>query len=115
LEQQGMPEVFSVIVTSGDEGYRKPHPCIFETALRHLNFQPNQVAVVGDSYEWDIVPAANLGLITVLKLNERRPDPSWVLAGYQVPSLAALLQLEAFTRLRATQTWRSPARPPPRD
>ncbi len=30
----------------------------------------------------------------------------WLMARYQVPSLAALLQLEAFTRLRATQTSR---------
>jgi len=34
----------------------------------------------------------------VLKLNDREPDASWVLARYQIPSLAALLELEVFSR-----------------
>ncbi len=79
-------------------GYRKPHPLVFESALRQLDLQPDQAVVVGDSYEWDIVPAASLGMIPVLKLNERAPDPRWVLARYQIPSLAALLQLELLRR-----------------
>jgi putative hydrolase of the HAD superfamily len=102
-------------VTAADVGYRKPHPLLFESALERLGVAPHQAVFVGDSYEDDIVPAAQLGMTAVLKLNGREPDPRWVLARYQVPSLAALLQLAAFTRLRATQTWRSPARRPPRD
>lgn len=94
LRQQGLPDVFEAIVTSGDVGYRKPHPLVFESALRELQLQPEHAVVVGDSYECDIVPAASLGMIPVLKLNEREPDPQWVLARHQILSLAALLQLD---------------------
>jgi HAD superfamily hydrolase (TIGR01509 family) len=94
LRQQGLPDVFEAIVTSGDVGYRKPHLLVFESALRELQLQPEHAVVVGDSYECDIVPAASLGMIPVLKLNEREPDPQWVLARHQILSLAALLQLD---------------------
>lgn len=98
LREQGLPDVFAAIVTSGDVGYRKPHPLVFEEALQQLYLQPEHAVVFGDSCECDIVPAASLGMIPVLKLNEREPDPRWVLARYQVPSLAALLQLELLRR-----------------
>ena len=98
LRDQGLPEVFEGIVTSGEVGFRKPHPLVFESAIRQLGVQPDEAVVVGDSYENDIVPAAKLGMVPVLKLNGREPDASWVLARYQVSSLAALLQLEVFSR-----------------
>jgi len=97
MRDQGIPDVFESIVTSGDVGYRKPHPLVFETALRRLGVQPEDAVVVGDSYENDIVPAASLGIVPVLKLNDREPDADWTLARYQVPSLAALLQLDLFS------------------
>ncbi len=96
LSEQGMPDVFAAIVTSGAVGYRKPHPLVFDLAARQLGVQPENAVVVGDSYDEDIVPAAGLGMIPVLKLNEREPDSDWVLARYQIASLAALLQLDIF-------------------
>jgi len=94
LRELGLPDVFAAIATSGEAGYRKPHPLVFESAAKQLGVRPEQAVVVGDDYEQDIVPAAGLGTVPVLKLNERDPDPDWVLARYQVPSLAALLDLE---------------------
>jgi len=100
LREQGMPaEVFEVIVTSGEIGYRKPHPLILESAAWHLGVQAEQIVVVGDSYEWDIVPAASLGMIPVLKLNDRAPNPHWILARAQIPTLATLLDLDILRRL----------------
>lgn len=94
LRGQGISYVFDPIVTSGDVGYRKPHSLLFESALNRLGLQPDEIVVVGDSYEEDVVPAANLGMIPVLKLNGRLPDENLGLARYQVPSLAALTELE---------------------
>ena len=94
LRDQGLPGVFEVIVTSGEVGYRKQHPLVLESALARLGVQSDEAIVVGDSYEDDIVPAARMGMTPVLKLNDREPDASWVLARYQVPSLGALLRLE---------------------
>lgn len=100
LREQGMPPgVIEIIVTSGEVGYRKPHPLVFETAAKQLGVRPEQTIVVGDSYEGDIVPAASLGMVPVLKLNERAPDPRWALARAQIPSLAALLDLDLLRRV----------------
>lgn len=33
LRQPGLPDVFEAIVTSGDVGYRKPHPLVFSLAV----------------------------------------------------------------------------------
>jgi putative hydrolase of the HAD superfamily len=88
--------VFEAVVTSGDVGFRKPHLLVFETALARLGVSSREAVVVGDSYENDIVPAAKLGIVPVLKLNDREPDPSWLLARYQVRHLRELLELEPF-------------------
>ncbi len=96
LRDQGLPDVFETIVTSGELGYRKQHPSVFKAALSQLAMRPERALMIGDSYEDDVVPATSAGIIPVLKLNERAPDPRFVLARYQIPSLAALLQLEIF-------------------
>lgn len=96
LRDQGLPDVFEAIVTSGEVGYQKPHPRVFESAVERMGVQPGEAVVVGDSYENDIVPAARLRMTPVLKLNDRASDPRWALARYQIPSLAALLELEIF-------------------
>jgi len=80
-------------VTSVDVGFRKPHALVFETALRALGVRPEEAVMVGDSYEIDVVPAAALGLATVLKLNDHGPDPAFTLARHQISSLADLLRL----------------------
>lgn len=98
LQALGLPDAFETIVTAGELGYRKPHPLLFESTLRCLGLPSEEVVVVGDSYEDDIVPAAELGIVTILKLNDRRPDPSFALARYQVASLETLLELELFAR-----------------
>jgi HAD superfamily hydrolase (TIGR01509 family) len=98
LRALGLPDVFAAIVAAGEVGYRKPHPLVLESAARQLGVRPEQALVVGDSYDYDIVPAAGLGMVPVLKLNERAPDPRWELAREQVPSLAALLELELLRR-----------------
>ena len=98
LRNQGLPEVVEVVVTSGEVGLAKPHPRVFEVALEELGMDASEVLMVGDSYEEDIVPAAGLGMNSVLKLNDRDPDPAWVLASHQVRSLDDLLRLELLGR-----------------
>jgi HAD superfamily hydrolase (TIGR01549 family) len=93
LRGKGMPDVFDVIVTSGELGYRKPHELVFQSVLERLRLRANEAVMIGDSYEDDVVPAAKLGMIPVLKLNERESNPEWKLARHQVRSLADLLDL----------------------
>jgi putative hydrolase of the HAD superfamily len=63
------------MVGSRAHGRVKPHRSIFEAALRALDVGPNEVAMVGDSYEDDIEGARALGIRAILLDREgRRPD-----------------------------------------
>ena len=50
---------------SGEFGWRKPSPKIFNAALTELAVKPEYAVMVGDSFEADIIGANNLGMKTV--------------------------------------------------
>lgn len=56
---------FKEIVESSVVGIRKPDPRIFALGVEALGLLPQEVLVVGDSYDKDIVPAAKIGCATV--------------------------------------------------
>ena len=72
LDQQGLTELFEVIVVSAAVNKRKPHPEIFKMALQKLNLDPAEAAFVGDTVEADIQGAQKAGMKTVYI--ERRPQ-----------------------------------------
>jgi len=57
-------------ISSSEYGYMKPHPGIFEAALRLLDVQPTEAMMVGDSFKQDIDGARRAGMRGVLL---RRP------------------------------------------
>ncbi len=63
------------MVGSRLHGRTKPHPSIFVAALRLLEVQPGEAAMVGDSYEDDIAGARALGMRAILLDRDGlRPD-----------------------------------------
>jgi HAD superfamily hydrolase (TIGR01549 family) len=62
IEHVGLTPFFDVIVISGEEGFRKPHPSVFHRLVEGLGVQPDQVAYVGDDPEPDIAGAKGAGL-----------------------------------------------------
>lgn len=60
------------IVDSRSHGRVKPHPTIFQAALRSLEVEPREAAMVGDSPEDDIEGARSLGMRAVLVDRENR-------------------------------------------
>ena len=58
--------VVDAIVGSKAHGRVKPHASIFMAALEALGVAPNEVAMVGDSYEDDIEGARALGIRAIL-------------------------------------------------
>jgi HAD superfamily hydrolase (TIGR01549 family) len=54
------------LVGSKAHGRVKPHPSIFTAALEALDVRPDEVAMVGDSYEDDIEGARALGIRAIL-------------------------------------------------
>lgn len=82
LKAYGILDFFDVRLTSGDVGYMKPHPEIFQRALQILDVQPQRSLFVGDRPANDIAGANAAGLISVLmspphlerELNDIQPD-----------------------------------------
>lgn len=58
--------LFAVAVSSAAHGYMKPHPSIFETALREAAATPAESVMVGDSVAHDVEGARRLGMRAVL-------------------------------------------------
>jgi HAD superfamily hydrolase (TIGR01509 family) len=62
----GMAEHVDGIITSVDAGHLKPHPAVFEMAVRWAGVQPEACVVIGNREENDIEPAIALGMRTIL-------------------------------------------------
>lgn len=65
LKDFQLDHLFQTIVESAVVGIRKPDPAIFQLGIEALHFAPNEVVVVGDSFDKDIVPATILGCQTI--------------------------------------------------
>jgi putative hydrolase of the HAD superfamily len=71
----GVRHRFAVRVISGLEGLEKPDPRIYRLALERGETSAAETAFVGDSPEFDVAPAAALGMFPVLiDRRERHPD-----------------------------------------
>jgi putative hydrolase of the HAD superfamily len=66
LQRCGIVDCFASITDSGNVGHEKPHPAIFEVALREMNARPSASLYVGDVYSVDYVGARNAGMQAVL-------------------------------------------------
>jgi HAD superfamily hydrolase (TIGR01509 family) len=62
----GMAKHIDAIVTSVDAGHLKPHPAVFELAVRRAGVAPEQCVVIGNREANDIEPALALGMRTIL-------------------------------------------------
>jgi len=72
FELQGL---ITATVSSSEHGYMKPHPSIFQAALRLMNVGPADALMVGDSVRQDVEGALGAGLQAVLlnRSAERHP------------------------------------------
>ena len=65
LKEFGLDVFFKSIVESAEVGIRKPDPRIYEIGVQELGFDPAEVAVVGDSFQKDMMPAKQIGCCAV--------------------------------------------------
>jgi putative hydrolase of the HAD superfamily len=66
LRHNGLDALVDFVVCSAVEGYRKPHPAIFDTVRRHAGDRSGSAIVfVGDSWSDDITGATRAGLRAV--------------------------------------------------
>jgi HAD superfamily hydrolase (TIGR01509 family) len=66
LTRCGIANCFAAITDSGLVGYEKPHPAIFEAALRGMDAVAEQSLYVGDMYSVDYLGATRAGMQAVL-------------------------------------------------
>jgi HAD superfamily hydrolase (TIGR01509 family) len=66
LERCGIADCFLTITDSGLVGHEKPHPAIFEAALRVMDATPEQSLYVGDMYSVDYLGATGAGMQAIL-------------------------------------------------
>jgi FMN phosphatase YigB (HAD superfamily) len=87
----GMAEDIDAIVTSNDAGHLKPHPAVFEMAIRASEADPDRIVVIGNKEENDILPALALGMRTIL-VHPDDPVPASSRAHAVAPDLWACAQ-----------------------
>jgi len=66
LDELGVTRFFPIRVVSGVEGIEKPDPRIFELAMSRAGVAPEDSVYVGDNPEFDVGPAAAVGMFPVL-------------------------------------------------
>jgi len=66
LERFDLAKFFDIILISGEVGWRKPSPRIFQRALESLGVSASETVFVGDSPLLDIEGAKRIGMKTVL-------------------------------------------------
>lgn len=65
LTDFGLLCFFEKIIESAVVGVRKPDPAIYRLGVEAMGFAPDEIAVVGDSFSKDMVPASKVGCHTV--------------------------------------------------
>jgi putative hydrolase of the HAD superfamily len=76
LRAVGLAEYFAPIVISGDYGYRKPDPRLFQAALNKLEISPEEAIFIGNDRFRDILGARQVGMKTILFCPNGNPGGS---------------------------------------
>lgn len=65
IDKAQIRSYFEYIISSAAFGKRKPHPGIFNAALEHFQVPAEQTAMVGDTFEADIIGAQQVGINSI--------------------------------------------------
>lgn len=90
LKRFGLAQFFDLVLFSSKVGYKKPHPKIFETALKGLDADPNSTVFVGDKLEEDIGGAQKVGMNAILKVKEKEDRTSSIVPDAEIRNLTEL-------------------------
>ena len=97
LARCGIADCFESITDSGIVGKEKPHPAIFEAALKSLGAKANESLYVGDVYSIDYLGATGVGMQAVLL------DVSGAYRSHGAPSVQSLDELELLLKTLASK------------
>ena len=80
LDHLNLSAYFDVLLVSGDLGYRKPHPQVFQTLIEALEVPPASIAFVGDDPRTDVEGSVLAGMQPVHTIYARRQQDAAALA-----------------------------------
>jgi len=66
LESNGIAMFFELVITSVNEGWRKPHPKLYQKALQLAGTEARKTILIGDDYYNDYLAPRELGWQTIL-------------------------------------------------
>lgn len=66
LQKSGLIDFFDDVLCSEEVGKNKPHPSVFNTALKRNKVKSEQSIMIGDDFQADILGAENCGIQGVL-------------------------------------------------
>ena len=72
LEINNIFKYFSFVITSVNEGWRKPHPTIFKRAVARTGVLPEEILFIGDNYQCDYLGPREVGLKVLYYDKNRR-------------------------------------------
>jgi putative hydrolase of the HAD superfamily len=85
--------LIATAISSSEHGYLKPHPSIFELALKRAGVSAHEAVMVGDSYPHDVEGARHVGMRGILV--QRTPSMSATVPP-DVPVIRDLSELPAL-------------------
>ena len=93
LDHLNLTAYFDVLLVSGDLGYRKPHPQVFQSLTEALDVPPASIVFVGDDPRTDVQGALLAGMQPVQTVYARQQQDAAALqtppADPPVPTIAA--------------------------
>jgi putative hydrolase of the HAD superfamily len=93
LRAVGLLKYFNAIIVSGDYGYRKPDPRLFQKALDALQVRPAQAIYVGNDSYHDIFGAQQVGMKAIFVNSDQGNTSSQTLSpDYIISSFTELPQ-----------------------
>jgi putative hydrolase of the HAD superfamily len=93
LRAVGLLKYFNPIIVSGDYGYRKPDPRLFQKALEALQARPEQAIFIGNDLYHDISGAQQVGMKAIFVSNNQSDTSSQIISpDYTISHFAELPQ-----------------------
>ncbi|AAL80587.1 hydrolase related to 2-haloalkanoic acid dehalogenase [Pyrococcus furiosus DSM 3638] len=93
LEALGIAELFDSITTSEEAGFFKPHPRIFEVALKKAGVKGSEAVYVGDNPIKDCGGARQLDMLSILVDRKGEKKELWKECEFVISDLREVIQI----------------------
>ncbi len=96
LNALGISSYFSVIATSSEAGFNKPHSDVFRLALRRAGMRAMNAVMIGDNPYFDMFPANKLKITSI-----------WLRRGqrYYYPAIGKMKPIHTITNFLELKKW----------